>query len=68
MWHDAVVRGDNENGDIGAHRAARAHLGKGRVARRVEEGDGLAIDFNGIRADVLRDAASLSGRNLRVAV
>ena len=37
------------------------------MARRVEEGDGLAIDFNGIRADVLRDAASLSGRDLRVA-
>ena len=67
LRHDAVVSGDNENGDIGAHRAARTHLGKGRVARRVEEGDGLAIDFNGIRADVLRDAASLSGRDLRVA-
>ena len=67
LRHDAVVSGDDENGDIGAHRAARTHLGKGRVARRVEEGDGLAIDFNGIRADMLRDAASLSGRDLRVA-
>ena len=67
LRHDAVVSGDDENGDIGAHRAARTHLGKGRMARRVEEGDGLAIDFNGIRADVLRDAASLSGRDLRVA-
>ena len=67
LRHDAVVCGDDENGDIGAHGAARAHLGKGRVARRVEEGDGLAVNFNGIRADVLRDAAGLAGRDLRVA-
>ena len=67
LRHDAVVRGDDENGDIGAHRAARAHLGKGRVARGIEEGDGLAVDFDGVSADVLRDAAGLAGRDLRVA-
>ena len=36
------------------------------MARRVEEGDGLAVDLDGIRADVLRDAARLTGGDLRV--
>ena len=67
LRHNAVVCSDDENGDIGAHGAARAHLGKGRVARGIEEGDGLAVNFNGIRADVLRDAAGFAGRDLRVA-
>ena len=64
LRHNAVVSGDNENGDIGAHGAARAHLGKGRMARSVEEGDRLAVDLNGIRADVLRNTAGLSGCDL----
>ena len=39
LGHDAVVGRDDEHDDIGDARAARAHLGEGGVARRVDEGD-----------------------------
>ena len=39
LRHDAVVGGDDEDGDVGHLRAARAHRGEGLVAGRVEEGD-----------------------------
>ena len=39
LRHDAVVGGDHQHHDVGDLRAARAHRGEGRVARRVEEGD-----------------------------
>ena len=37
------------------------------MSRSVKEGDGAAVYLNGIRADVLRDAAGLTGNDIRVA-
>ena len=43
LRHDAVVGGDDENGDVRHLRAAGAHRGERLVARRVEEGDLAAV-------------------------
>ena len=67
LRHDAVIGRDDENGDIGHHRAAGAHGGKGLVARGVEEGDGAAVDHHAVRADVLRNAARLARNDIRAA-
>ena len=64
---DAVLGGDDEDGDIRDHRAAGTHGGERLVARGIEEGDGLALDLHLIGADVLRDAAGLAGGDVRVA-
>ena len=66
LGHDAVVGGHDQDGDVGAHGAAGAHLGEGGVARGVQEGDGLAVDLDGVRADVLGDAAGLAGDHVRL--
>jgi hypothetical protein len=43
LRHHRVVRGDDEDDDVGHLRAARTHGREGLVAGRVEEGDGAAI-------------------------
>ena len=37
------------------------------MARRVEEGDRLSVHHDAVSADVLRDAAGLTGRDVRAA-
>ena len=59
LGHDAVVRCDDEDGDVGDGRAAGAHGGEGLMAGGVEEGDIAAADFDAVCADVLGDAAGL---------
>ena len=59
LRHDAVVRGHDEDGDVGHLRPAGAHRGERFVARRVEERDPAAVVLDLVRADVLRDAAGL---------
>ena len=60
LRHDAIVGGDDEDGDVGGLRAARAHLGEGRVARGVDEGEQAFVGGRLVGADALGDAASLS--------
>ncbi len=43
LLHDAVIGGDDQHDDVGDIGAARAHRGEGLVARRVDEGDLLAV-------------------------
>ena len=64
---DAVLRRNDEDGDIRDHRTAGAHGGERLMARGIEEGDGLALDLHLIGADVLGDAARLAGGNVGVA-
>ena len=59
LRHDAVVGGDDEDGDVRHLRAAGAHGGERLVARRVEERDLPAVDLGLVGADVLRDPAGL---------
>ena len=63
LRHHAVVRGHNQNHDIGRFRAACAHGGKRLMARRVEESDHAARSIDVIRADVLRDPARFARRD-----
>ena len=67
LRHYAVVRRDNKDGDIGDHRTSCTHGGKRLMTRSVEEGDGTAVNFNGICADVLGDAACLAGSDICMA-
>jgi hypothetical protein len=46
LRHEAVVGRDHEDRDVGDGGAARAHLGEGRVAGRVEEGDAARARFS----------------------
>ena len=67
LRHDAVVGGDDDDGDVGDLGAAGAHRGEGGVARRVEEGDRLLVVVDLVGADVLGDAAGLAGGDLGLA-
>ena len=68
LRHDAVIGGHDQHDNVRHLRTARAHRAERSVARRVEEGDALAIgQANLIRADVLRDAASFAGHDIRLA-
>ena len=64
---DAVVGGDDDHGDVGHLGAAGAHGGERLVARRVEEGDRLAVVVHLVGADVLGDAAGLAGDDVGLA-
>ena len=61
LRHHAVVGGHDQHGDVRHLRPTGAHGGERLVARRVEEGDLLALDLHLIGADVLGDAAGLAG-------
>ena len=59
LRHDAVVRGDDENGDVGHLRSPRTHGRERLVAGCVEEGDLPPAHVGLVGADVLRDPACL---------
>ena len=67
LRHDAVVRRDNQNCDVGDVGAAGTHGGERLMARGVQEGDQLAVDVDLVRTDVLGDAARLGGGDVGVA-
>ena len=67
LGHDAVVGSHHEHRDVGGLGAACAHRGERLVARRVQERDPAAVDLDLVGADVLGDAASLAGRDARLA-
>ena len=67
LRHHAVVGGDDQDRDVGRLRAAGAHGGEGLVARRVDEGDLLAVLLDLIGADMLGDAAGLGGDDIGLA-
>ena len=66
LRHDAVVRGDHEDGDVGRLCASCAHRGERLVTRGVEEGDVSAVQVDAVCADGLRDAARLAARHIGV--
>ncbi len=67
LRHDAVVGGDDDDGDVGHLGAAGAHRREGGVAGGVEEGDRLLVFMDLVGADVLGDAAGLAGGDLGLA-
>ena len=67
LRHDAVVGGDDDDGDVGDLGAAGAHRREGGVAGRVEEGDRLLVVVDLVGADVLGDAAGLARGDLGLA-
>ena len=67
LRHDAVVGGDDDDGDVRQVGAARAHGGERLVAGGVEEGDQAALVFDLVGADVLRDAAVFARGDVRLA-
>ena len=67
LRHDAVVGGDDDHGDVRELRAALAHRVERGVAGRVEERDLAALHVHLVGGDLLRDAAGLARRHLRVA-
>jgi hypothetical protein len=68
LRHDAVVRSDDEDNDVGDERASSSHPGKGGVTGRVDEGDnsrsrvGWVVGGNGHGegTDSLGDAAGFA--------
>ena len=61
LRHDAVVRGDDHDGDVCYLRAASAHLRERLVARSVDEADRAAVwGRRLVGADVLSDAAGFA--------
>ncbi len=56
LRHHSVVCRDHQDGDVGHLGAPRAHRGERGVARRIDEGDELAIALHLVGPDVLGDA------------
>ena len=67
LRHQAVIRRDHEDNDVGHMRAARAHRGESGVARRIEKRDARAFVIDGVSADVLGDPAGFARRDARLA-
>jgi hypothetical protein len=65
LGHNAVVRRDDQNNDVGGLGAARTHLGERFVARRIEEHDAALFRVHIVRGDVLRNTARFAGRDVR---
>ncbi len=57
LRHDAVIRRNHQNHDIGDLGAAGTHAGEGFVTGSIDEDDLVTVLFDVISADVLRDAA-----------
>ena len=57
MGFNPVIRGDNQNDDVGDGGSTGTHGGKGFVAWGIKKSDGRVIAFNGVGPDVLGDAA-----------
>ena len=64
LRHHAVVRRHHQNRDIRGVRASHTHGSKGLMSGCIQEGDLLSVDLNGIRTDVLRDAARFLIRHI----
>src|SRR4029077_6629815 len=64
LRHDAIVRGDDQDHDVGNFRSTRAHAGEGFVAGRGDENYGAVVDLNFVSADVLSDAACFARGNV----
>ncbi len=67
LGHYAVVRGDDEDDDVGDIGAAGPHLREGRMARGIEEGDPALGRLDLVGADVLRDPAELASDDVGLA-
>ena len=67
LRHHAFVGGYYQHDNVGDLGAARAHRSERLVARSIDERDGAAVGFDGVRADVLRDSAVLARRHVGVA-
>ena len=64
LGHEPVIGGDHEDNDIRDIRTACAHGREGCVTRGINEGDGMALPFDGIGTDALGDATRLAGSDL----
>src|SRR5437667_2549215 len=67
LRHDAVVGGNDKHHDVRNRSATGPHRGKGGVTGRVEKGDRLALVFNAISTDMLRDSSGFTGGDTRLA-
>ena len=65
LRHDAVIGGDDQNDNVGDLGAARAHLRKRGMARRVDEGNACVVrKLHLIGADMLGDPAGFAGGDI----
>ena len=65
LRHDAVVRGNHNDGQVRHLGAARTHRREGLVTRRIQERHLLAtVQLHGVGTNVLGDASSLSRNDI----
>ena len=60
LRHDAIVRCDDEDRNVGDFGAARTHRGKRFVTGRIDERDLAIVAIDGVGTDALRDAAGFA--------
>src|SRR6266581_5842247 len=66
LRHDAVVRCNDQDNDVGHVSAARAHCGESRMTGRIDKRDLCSIVLNTVSPNVLRDSASFTGCDPRL--
>ncbi len=66
LRHHAVIGSHHEDGNVGRLRTTGTHCSKGSVARRIDEGDLLAVLLDLISTDMLGDATGFARNNIGV--
>ncbi len=63
LWHDTVVCGNNQNGNISCQCTSGTHFGKGGMARGIQEGNALTVYVYTVCTNGLRNTTGFSGGN-----
>ena len=63
LWHNTVIRSDNQDSNICNRSTTGTHRCKGRVSWSIKEGDFLTTLFNLVGTNMLCDTTSFSSRN-----
>ncbi len=66
LRHHPVIGGDDQHGDVRDLRTPRPKGGKRLVTGRIDEDNSPAVHIDSGCTNVLRDAAKLSSRNVRL--
>ena len=64
LWHHAIIRRNDQHGDIGYVCTPGAHFRERFVTRRIDKRDFLAVFLNVISTNMLGDPATFAADNI----
>ena len=64
LWHNTVICGNNQNGDIGRHSTALTHRSKCGMTGGIKEGNVVSVVIYAVCTDMLGNTAGFGSGNL----